>query len=71
MIVKSSKVSQSENFEILLEDCRFDWPIKTIASVEYMWSNGYRVLYIAEYLDMKLIDVSLIILHLMHKYKEI
>lgn len=69
--MKSSKLFESEVFEILLEDCRFDWPIKTIELVEYMWSNGYRVLYIAEYLDMKVIDVSLIIMHLMHKYREI
>lgn len=69
--MKTSKLSESENFEILLEDCRFDWPLKTIASVEYMWTKGYRVVYIAEYLNMKIIDVSLIILHLMHKCKEI
>lgn len=57
--------------EIILIDCNFSFSKKIIRLVREMWRDGYRHKYIAKTLNLKEIDVVLIIVHLMHQSKMI
>lgn len=57
--------------EIILIDCNFSFSKKIIRLVREMWRDGYRYKYIAKTLNLKEIDVLLIIVHLMHQSKMI
>ena len=57
--------------EIILIDCNFSFSKKIIHLVREMWRDGYRYKYIAKTLNLKEIDVVLIIVHLMHQSKMI
>ena len=53
--------------EIILIDCNFSFSKKIIRLVREMWRDGYRYKYIAKTLNLKEIDVVLILVHLMHQ----
>lgn len=57
--------------EIILIDCNFSFSKKIIRLVREMWRDGYRYKYIAKNLNLKEIDVVLIIVHLMHQSRMI
>ncbi|CAI3363631.1 hypothetical protein CIRMBP1290_00620 [Enterococcus cecorum] len=57
--------------EIILIDCNFSFSKKIIRLVREMWRDGYRYKYIAKTLNLKEIDVVLILVHLMHQSRMI
>lgn len=67
---KSNEELEGER-EIILIDCNFSFSIKIIRLVRDMWHEGYRYKYIAKTLNLKEIDVALILVHLMHKSRMI
>ncbi|MDT2797086.1 hypothetical protein P7H47_07510 [Enterococcus cecorum] len=67
---KSNEELEGER-EIILIDCNFSFSINMIRLVRDMWRDGYKYKYIAEILNLKEIDVVLILVHLMHKSRMI
>lgn len=63
---KSNEELEGER-EIILIDCNFSFSKKIIRLVREMWRDGYRYKYIAKTINLKEIDVVLIIVHLIYQ----